>query len=507
MGSEAQADERAAPPRSRLEKPSLTTEAGRMRRAWLLVVAHPFLAVFIFALAVRLIVAIVLSKYFSGSLVLDDGTYWDMARDAATNNTSGWIPYTRYLYEATLAFTFPLSVVYRLFGPAEISGQIMVALLGSGAAVLVMLLVKEVLPLKMAVATGLVIALLPSQVLWSSLILKDASVWFVLAALGLLVARAGRADRKRLPFVACLILLDLIVLAYLRDHTLVVACWALMLSAWTGRKSLRNQRIAGAIALGITVPWLVGLGPAGASFVANAGSIDERRAVSAGGADSAIVPSGENEVTATLQKTKAQTEALDATKKEVTERVTALRARHGKTATQEKRRKEKIAQLEKEAATLDAQLADTAAEEQKAKEKLATIEGAKREPGMKHLVRGISVMLAEPYPWDAGDSPSFKMAQAETLVWYPILILALLGLLGALRAARVTLFPLLFGGGVMVLYALVEGNVGTAYRHRGEFVWVVALLAAFGVVKVGQMIEQKRSSSNRGATREAGGTA
>jgi hypothetical protein len=43
------------------------------------------------------------------------------------------------------------------------------------------------------------------------------------------------------------------------------------------------------------------------------------------------------------------------------------------------------------------------------------------------------------------------------------------------------LFPILVGGGILVMYALTEGNIGTAYRHRGEFVWVVAILGSSGL--------------------------
>jgi hypothetical protein len=67
------------------------------------------------------------------------------------------------------------------------------------------------------------------------------------------------------------------------------------------------------------------------------------------------------------------------------------------------------------------------------------------------------------------------------LLWYPLLLLAALGLVGVRRHARVLAFPLVLGGGIATMWALVEGNFGTAYRHRGEFVWAVVVLAAAGV--------------------------
>ena len=34
------------------------------------------------------------------------------------------------------------------------------------------------------------------------------------------------------------------------------------------------------------------------------------------------------------------------------------------------------------------------------------------------------------------------------------------------------------------MWALVEGNFGTAYRHRGEFVWVAILFAGLGIDRI-----------------------
>jgi hypothetical protein len=57
-------------------------------------------------------------------------------------------------------------------------------------------------------------------------------------------------------------------------------------------------------------------------------------------------------------------------------------------------------------------------------------------------------------------------------------------------------FPVIVATGIVIQYALSEGNVGTAYRHRGEFVWVVALLAALGahaIVRTGLDWRARRS--------------
>lgn len=89
-------------------------------------------------------------------------------------------------------------------------------------------------------------------------------------------------------------------------------------------------------------------------------------------------------------------------------------------------------------------------------------------------------MLLEPFPLPFTGSAPLRLARMESLLWYPLVLLAAVGLWIARRHLRVLLFPIVVGGGILFMYALSEGNVGTAHRHRGEFVWVVVLLAALG---------------------------
>jgi Holliday junction resolvase len=479
------------------------TDSRSWERTRSLLGAHPYAVLFAVAFIVRVLVALVVARFFSGSLVLDDATYWGMARDVAHGQTAGWTEYFQELYASTLAFTFPLSLIYRLFG-VQIAGQIFVAILGAGTAVMVVILAKDVLPRGVAIATGFVIALLPSQILWSSLILKDAAVWLVLVGLAVAIARVGRAETtKSIVLWGAVIALTLLALGFLRDHTLVVASWALVIAAWAGTRETRYQRIAAALLLAVCIPWVTGLGPGGASFVASAGSINQLRAENADNAASAIIPANQGLVRTELEKSRAAAAELKVVKERITEVIVFLQKRADGTANVSAKKQAEAQRLlglfMAKAQAIDQQITVTAGAEQQATERLSEIEGAERQSGVRHLVRGISVMLAEPYPWDPGSSPSFRMAQAETLVWYPILLLALLGLLPALKALRVTLFPLMLGGGMLLLYALVEGNVGTAYRHRGEFVWVIVLFAGFGWMELLRMVRNRRARRTGGA--------
>ena len=91
-------------------------------------------------------------------------------------------------------------------------------------------------------------------------------------------------------------------------------------------------------------------------------------------------------------------------------------------------------------------------------------------------------MLLDPLPNHLGRSPNLKYPFGEHLLWYPLLILALVGVKARLKTLTPELVYTVFvTGGLAVMWALVEGNFGTAYRHRGELVWGVAVLAGIGL--------------------------
>jgi hypothetical protein len=112
------------------------------------------------------------------------------------------------------------------------------------------------------------------------------------------------------------------------------------------------------------------------------------------------------------------------------------------------------------------------------------------------LVRGLSVMLLQPYPWAVSDNPSVEIARYESFLWWPLLALALVGVVVGRRWPAVTVYPLLYAGGMTLVYALAEGNFGTAYRHRGELVWPAALFATLGA----RWLWQRWSSPRRQET-------
>lgn len=383
--------------------------------------SHPVLLVLAVALAVRGIIALAIVAGSGGGLFLDDVTYSGLAADVARGHTESWGTYEHFLYDVTGTYLVPLSLLYRLFGVSPYAAPLLVMLMGASAAGFTTALALRVVPRGLAVGAGLGVALLPSQVLFSSLALKDAFIWAILASIGLIVARGAHARPRGLVGCACAAGALLFLLAHLRPHTMVVATWAVAVSWLLAGGSRWLPRAALALAVLAFVPLLLGAGVAGSSLIRQgSGSVDEQRQANAVGAGTAFVtpepPTGE------VPRGPASGPASGL----ISRPTSNIRA----------------------------------------------------------LPLGLRVMLIDPLPGRTGDNKRLQAALAENIIWWPALVLALVGLRAGWRRRDVLGFPILVGGGLLLVYALAEGNFGTAYRHRGELVWVVALLAATGAASL-----------------------
>lgn len=416
---------------------------------------RPVLTVMVIAMLARLLLIAGLNAFADGTLFVDDMTYRVLATQMASGTTDVWAPAERLLYDTTKTFLVPLTLVYEATGPSLVAGQVLVALFAAVAAGATTRLGLEVLGPRGAVAAGLVVALLPSQILFSSVILKDAAVWAVLALLALAVAVHGRLTGWRLLASLSCIGVLYVLLANLRVHTLIAAAWAAAAAASLVPGPARVQRGLGVLGLTVAIPLMLGLGPGGLTFVTDAvGTLDELRARNAEGAATAFVTSSPTP-TPTPSSTPTASASSPATRPPTTG---ATEAPRSAPATE-------LPRVE----PTEPSAAEPAPDSQQ---------------GVRALLRGLSAMLIGPFPAQAASSRRLQLALAENLLWWPLLALALVGALAARRCLRVLAFPVLCGGSILLLYAASEGNFGTAYRHRGEIVWAIGILAACGARRV-----------------------
>lgn len=97
---------------------------------------------------------------------------------------------------------------------------------------------------------------------------------------------------------------------------------------------------------------------------------------------------------------------------------------------------------------------------------------------LAYLPRGLANFLLAPFPWKL-QSWRQVMALPETLVWYGVLAAAVRqAWYDARRQLKQTALVLFVTLSITVAYALVEGNEGTAYRHRAHVLLLAFVLAA-----------------------------
>lgn len=452
------------------------------------------------ALSVRIALIAAMTTTSLEGFALDDATYLRLADIMASGQIRLLSDHEFQLWTQTLTFLWPLKTLFEVTGPDRWVGQFYVAIWGTAAAVLVTGLAVRRFPVWLAIAAGSTVALLPSQVLWSSLTLKDPAVWAVLAALGLVVATANRKGASFVvPFGLTAGLL-LLAMAHLRDHTLVVAAWSLPIACAFGRKDGRLTRVAVGALLSVVIPMTVQLGPAGIGLVSDP-NLAERRLLNAQGARSAFIKEAEKDADgAGVALDAGDLREIELLIAALNKEAAALeaRAQSSGSSSEAASLKEQAAELRQKIQELSTGVesrpgkgTDSQAEGEASAEQLGEAPSDTVSANIAHLPRGLIVMLFEPVPWREPTSSNMHLARWEMVLWYPLLLLAGFGLFHSRRFLDVLAFPILAGGGMLFVYSLAEGNIGTAFRHRGEIVWTVALLASVGAWK---LLQAKRAS-------------
>lgn len=94
---------------------------------------------------------------------------------------------------------------------------------------------------------------------------------------------------------------------------------------------------------------------------------------------------------------------------------------------------------------------------------------------------GLAYFLLAPFPWAIGSTLQ-AITLPETLLWYAILPMGIWGAVLAIRHdIRMFTVPLASLILITLAYALVEANVGTAYRHRAQILPVIFVFCAVGI--------------------------
>lgn len=115
----------------------------------------------------------------------------------------------------------------------------------------------------------------------------------------------------------------------------------------------------------------------------------------------------------------------------------------------------------------------------------------------RFLPVGLAYYLFAPFPWDLGSTLQW-ITLPETLAWYALIPFAARGVLVALRNdARAYGVVTAVVVAIVIPYALVQGNVGTAYRHRAQILPLVFVFVAIGLRDAAAAVVARREERAR----------
>lgn len=400
---------------------SRSTVRTSLSKALTLAVEHPATAIGTAAAAIRSGCIAVLLLSSRNVTFSDERQYIELsAAVSAGRSAESYQPgYGQSLYNETRPFSATLARLFDIFGPSRWTGQLLATSCAVGVAVLTVCIARSLgLSSKAVLLSGAIVAFLPSQVIWSSTVLRESMVWLGITLVAYGIIELPGAKRSRVLIPALCSGSGLLLVCGLRPLTGVVTIWAFALAVVvTWRHRLRL--ILAGLAFASLAPLASGLGVAGSGFVARnmteTTATRERLAVAA---DTALVS------TPPLAMTPATPPAA-----------VVLVASHARAESVE--------------SSDDSSFGD-----------------------------GVLAVALRPLPGEHATSASNLLAQFEAPVWIALYAAAPFGVLLLWRRKDVGwVFPVMIVVGVLTSNALSQGNLGTAFRHRAQILWALAVLA------------------------------
>ena len=441
------------------------TGGSAVNKAVAFLVKHPVSGSFFISLSIRTAAAVASNLMIDGVLIPDEGQYLLISRLASEGELTSevWGGYGRSLFDSTRVFTWPLTALFWLFGPHRILGQLLSATFGAISAAAAASLASRFLRPRFALAAGLTVAIFPSQVLWSSVVLRESMIWALLATMALVIAYSQSctsAGRILLSAVMAGVLFGGI--AWLRPHTALLAIWCLYPAVLLG--SNRVVRIAIATCLLLVVPWMAGFGPGGAGLAMAA---SERLGVSR-----AYMSFAAN--SATIESTLVSAPSVGSTAPSVGSTAPSV----GSTAPRCSQKtigntQAVLTPLIERASSDWACIYDYSGNVVLVDNRLRT--------SVKRLPQGLLDTLVRPWPWEAHSNTAALLAGLESILWVSLYGLAIVGVWTHRNCHRLLLFPILLVVAISMAGAMSHGNFGTAFRHRGQLLYALAVLAVGGV--------------------------
>ncbi len=471
---------------------------------------RPVMSTFVIALVVRLLVAVASNLFHEGVLIPDEGQYLILALVASEGELTAnfWPGYGQSLFHTTRTFMWPLTALFWLFGPSRLVAQLLPVLFGAVTAAATSALAGRVLRRPHALTAGLIAALFPSQILWSSVVLRESFIWVGLACIAVVVGYSQRQDSTdRILGSALAAGMLFVALVWLRQQTAALALWCLFPALLFGRGH-RTVRALSAACVFVVAPWLLGMGPGAVTFaeksVARLGSAHVYMSVSADssflmGPGSIVEDPGRTGADSSFSRGPGSVDSIVA----FTASSAADCASHV----------EEISGTWRDIGSASGMLL-----ERERGDWVCIHDGfggavlADNRIGtsLSRIPTGLYNTMLRPLPWEARWSNPDKFgASIESLLWIALYGLSTYGAWKHREYFGQLAFPILIIGAIAVSGAVTHGNLGTAFRHRGQMLFALAVLSSVGLQAIADRHNGRRDgqgghrfhrqgSSNRG---------
>jgi len=499
-----------------------------------LAVRYPVRTTFVVALTARLMVVISSHVLNQWPLIPDEMGYVELATLAAGGRTNDYCcgGYGNALYESTRLFTWQIHGLVELFGPVVWILQLPAVIFGVATAALTAWIASKLVSPQWALSVGLVMALMPSAVLLSSVVLRESLIWFLLALAAWLVIRSSESNTAgRLVLSAAGLLVLVVLLSWLRDQIALLVAWSLIFPALFVRYR-RRLRIGLALLVLVAGPWFAGLGPAGFTLIEDAvpkmATIRTWMSLEAESAISeftvlndeaslvnvnvlpARIPDWVPDGTYTWEDGKYSWESEGFAADPEEEFAADPEEEFAADPEEEERVERKHDRLDAKSAAAGI---PGAVEISQRSPKVAVVDGKEMQivldhyrntilvdnsaySNLLHLPKGLVAWYFRPFPWEGLNksvSLDKQMASLENVIWMALYLLAAFGIRPLWKKQpALSGFVWAFFIATGLSAALTQGNLGTAFRHRVQVLWLVALLAGVGGEYILHQRQQRR---------------
>ena len=442
----------------------------KYREIWRYLVERPLATVAVVALVPRLALAVALNRADVWRLAPDSYQYIAVAEAAAKGHLAEfWLGYGQSLFDSTRTFTLQIQLLFEVFGPVRLAAQLISVGYGVLAAVLTTVLGRRLMSDRWALGAGLVVALLPSQIGFSSVAIRESVIWAMVASVVYLALRFWNAGSGRTTVGwAVLMVVPLVLLFWLRDHSALLLLWCLLALVVESLAQIR-RRVMVLFAIVLFVPALFGMGLGGWEFAASSGGqLGTVRSSLGADAESAIsrpLVVGDDSL-GFFSESQPVLVGDDARGVLVDSSPQAPFSTLGLGAEYEPGWQEMGRGIDQKYViagdgrwiAVDDDLAAT----------------------VSQFPTGLIAVAIRPFPWESGTGLSRTAAAMESPLWSCLFLLATVGVAARWRsdpgvrllAAVVLIFTL--------AAAVTQGNLGTAFRHRGQILFALVLLAMQG---------------------------